>query len=88
MSNRSKFANLIAERLDTTKKDGNELLMTITEVLRDHLNSEGEAVFPGLGRLKLVTRQARRGHNPKTGEAIDIPAKTVVKVKVFPGGLD
>lgn len=87
MSNRSKFANLIATRLDTTKKEGGILLETFTNALKDHLKAEGEAVFPGLGRLKLVTRQARKGHNPKTGEAIDIPVKTVVKVKIFPDGL-
>ena len=86
MSNRSKFANVIAEKLGTTKKAGGEMLETFTAALKTHLEKEGEAVFPGLGRLKAVTRQARKGHNPKTGAVIDIPSKTVFKFKSFPSG--
>ena len=38
--------------------------------------------LPGIGKLVLVSRKARTGRNPKTGEAIAIPAKTVVKFRV------
>lgn len=38
--------------------------------------------IPGIGKLVLVDRKARMGRNPKTGEAIQIPAKTVVKFRV------
>ena len=37
---------------------------------------------PGIGKLVLVKRKARMGRNPATGEAIKIPAKTVVKMRV------
>ena len=39
-------------------------------------------VVPGLGRLVKSNRKARIGRNPQTGEAIKIPAKTVVKFRV------
>jgi DNA-binding protein HU-beta len=35
-----------------------------------------------LGRLVKSNRKARIGRNPQTGEAIKIPAKTVVKFRV------
>jgi DNA-binding protein HU-beta len=38
--------------------------------------------LPGIGKLVLVNRKERMGRNPKTGEAIAIPAKTVVKFRV------
>lgn len=38
--------------------------------------------FPGVGKLVLVQRKERMGRNPKTGEQILIPAKTVVKFRV------
>ena len=38
--------------------------------------------IPGLGKLVLVDRKARMGRNPATGEAIQIPAKRVVKFRV------
>lgn len=39
-------------------------------------------VLPGFGKLVLVDRKARMGRNPITGEAISIPAKTVVKFRL------
>lgn len=38
--------------------------------------------IPGLGKLVKVKRKARKGRNPATGEAIKIPAKTVVKFRI------
>lgn len=38
--------------------------------------------IPGLGKLVVVNRKARMGRNPQTGEAIKIPAKTVLKFRV------
>lgn len=38
--------------------------------------------IPGIGKLVLVNRAARMGRNPATGEAIQIPAKKVVKFRV------
>jgi len=37
---------------------------------------------PGLGKLRLKDRKARKGRNPKTGETIHIPAKKVLKFRV------
>ena len=39
-------------------------------------------VLPYFGRLVLANRKARMGRNPATGEAIKIPAKTVVKARI------
>lgn len=87
MSNRSKFANLLAVRFETTKKGGAEILDAVTEVLQTHLKTEGHAVFPGLGRLKIEKRAARRGHNPRTGMSIQIPEREAIKFKAFPSAL-
>jgi DNA-binding protein HU-beta len=56
----------------------------------DHLAStaiaevkkNGMFVIPGIGRLVRVDRKARMGRNPATGQAIQIPAKKVVKFRV------
>jgi DNA-binding protein HU-beta len=87
MSNRSDLVSTIATSLDITKKLADEVLVTVTSAAQTQLATNGEVVFPGFGRLRVETRQARKGHNPKTGEAIDIPAKQVIKFKPFPGAL-
>ncbi len=37
--------------------------------------------LPGLGKIVLVQRKARKGRNPATGEIIKIPAKKVLKFR-------
>lgn len=88
MSNRSKFAAVIASHTHSDAKTSDELLQVFTKSLRTQLLKEGEAVLPGFGRVILETRAPRKGHNPKTGAVIDIPSKQVIKFKIFPEGLE
>jgi len=46
------------------------------------IKKAGSFTLPGIGKLVLVKRKARMGRNPATGEAIKIPAKTVVRMRV------
>lgn len=46
-------------------------------VLAEH----GECRIPGVGVLKIVERAERKGRNPKTGEAIVIPARKALTFK-------
>jgi DNA-binding protein HU-beta len=69
-----------AKKFDLKKKDA----VAIFEELANLAYKEAKNAFtlPGIGKLVLVNRKARIGRNPKTGEAIQIPAKTVVKFRV------
>ena len=69
-----------AKKFDLKKKDA----VAIFEELASLAYKEARNAFtlPGIGKLVLVNRKARIGRNPKTGEAIQIPAKTVVKFRV------
>jgi len=51
-------------------------------------NAKDGFVIPGLGKLIKVRRQARMGRNPATGEAIKIPAKTVLKFRIAKAAKD
>lgn len=37
--------------------------------------------IPGIGRLSVITRKARRAFNPATGRAIRVPAKTALSFR-------
>lgn len=43
------------------------------------LSEGGEAYLFGLGKIKVVQRAARKGRNPRTGAAIDVPARKAAK---------
>jgi DNA-binding protein HU-beta len=69
-----------ANKFDLKKK----FVASVLEELAGLAYREAKNAFtlPGIGKLVLVNRKARVGRNPKTGEAIQIPAKTVVKFRV------
>lgn len=51
------------------------LLNTLCKVIADELADGGEVSLPHIGKLKVRDMPARDGRNPRTGEAITIPAK-------------
>lgn len=62
-----------------TKKTAEAWLNSVCEIVAAELAEGGEVTLPVLGKLKTDHRAARTGRNPQTGEAIQIPAKTVIK---------
>ena len=62
-----------------------QALHSFCSVAAAELLAGGEVSLPGLGKLKVRTTNARTGRNPRTGEAIDIPAGRKV---VFTPGKD
>ncbi len=57
-----------------TKKASEAVLKAAAEVITSALKGGDEITLPGLGKLYVKDRKARNGINPKTKEAIQIPA--------------
>ena len=72
----------VAEKHELSNKQVAALLDYLAEIAVKETKKNGVFVVPGLGRLVKSNRKARVGRNPQTGEAIKIPAKTVVKFRV------
>lgn len=58
--------------------DVEAVLQALKDVTAQELTAGGEVPLPGLGKLKTKDRAARMGRNPRTGEAVTIPARRVV----------
>lgn len=54
----------------------------IVEDIIAHLKKGEEVKVTGLGKFLVKEVAAREGRNPKTGEAINIPAHTKVKARL------
>lgn len=84
--NKSSLIQSWAEHKGVTKaaaeRDLNEVFEFVYEKVVTALKSGEEAVVPGLVKFSAKERAERQGRNPKTGEALTIPAKTVVKATV------
>lgn len=79
--NKKELVDVMAEDTGFTKKKCNAAVKAFTEAIKEGLQSDGRAGLVGFGSFTVVDRSARKGRNPKTGEAIDIPAKKAVKFK-------
>ena len=69
----------MAEKAKLPKTTVNVVLNTFCEVITESLANGEKVTIPGFGSFDVTYRDARRGRNPKTGEAIDIPAKITPK---------
>ena len=78
----------MAEQHEMSNKQVAAFLDALAEIAIKETKKNGVFVVPGLGRLVKSARKARMGRNPQTGEAIKIPAKTVVKFRVAKAAKD
>jgi DNA-binding protein HU-beta len=76
---KAELLTALAETTGLTKKQVSEFLTSLVELSYKETKKNGAFILPGIGKLTLKKRPKRKGRNPATGEAIQIPAKTVVK---------
>jgi len=79
---KSQIVSHFARKFELTKKTASGIIDAVAALAVSETKKTGCFTFPGIGKLVLVKRKARMGRNPATGEAIKIPAKTVVKMRV------
>jgi DNA-binding protein HU-beta len=77
---KAELVSTLAEKTELTKKQVTAVLENL--VCTACKEAKKGFTLPGLGKLVLVKRKARMGRNPATGEAIKIPAKTVLKFRI------
>ncbi len=81
--NKADLISAVAQKSGLTKKDSEAAIDAFVAVVEDSLTKEEKVVLVGFGTFETKNRAARKGRNPQTGEAIDIPAS---KAPVFKAG--
>ncbi|MDR2422313.1 MAG: HU family DNA-binding protein [Deltaproteobacteria bacterium] len=71
----------IAENANLTQSQASKALNCLIELATDEIAETGALTLAGLGSFAVVERAARSGFNPRTKEAIHIPATKSVKFK-------
>ena len=79
---KSELFSHFADRFEMKRTQAREYFDELTQLAEKELKRSGEFVLPGMVKLVVQKRKARMGRNPATGEAIKIPAKTVVKARI------
>ncbi|MEK7514918.1 MAG: HU family DNA-binding protein [Patescibacteria group bacterium] len=71
---KNQVAQMLAEKMGVSKKDGVMWLESFIELLTNHLRKGDKINLSGFGIFKVADRKAREGRNPRTGETIQIKA--------------
>ena len=81
--NKTELINAVAAKAELSKKDAEKALAAVIGSIEEALVAGDKVQLIGFGTFEVKERAARTGHNPKTGEAIEIAAS---KIPAFKAG--
>ena len=78
--NRSELLNAFAEANDMTRKQADELVTSLLEIITNSVASGNDVAISGFAKFKRIDRPARMARNPATGEQVRVKAKRVARI--------
>ena len=79
--NKTELINAVAAKAEISNKDAEKALAAVLGSIEDALKAGDKVQLIGFGTFEVKERAARTGHNPKTGEAIEIAAAKMPSFK-------
>ncbi len=83
---KSQTLDVLADKTSVTKKLAGQFMEELAALA--YKEAKTGFTLPGIGKLVVVKRKARKGRNPATGEAMRIPAKRVLKFRIAKAAKD
>lgn len=83
--NKTELIAVVAEKAGLTKVDAAKAVDGVFEAVSEVLGKGDELRLAGFGTFSVAHRKATTGRNPRTGEAIQIPASNLPKFKAGKG---
>lgn len=79
--NKAELIEALADKAGVQKQSAKKLLDAYIDIVTEKLAKKEEIVIVGFGTLVPRPQNTRLARNPKTGEPVQIPARTTVKFK-------
>ena len=76
--NKLQLTDAVAAKAGITKKEAAAAVNAVLDVVAEALAAGEDVKITGFGSFEVKDRAARTGRNPKTGEAVEIPASKYV----------
>lgn len=73
--------NYVAEKAGLSKADATRALDAAMEGVKEGLKKEKSVKLTGFCTFTAKKKDAKMGRNPRTGEAVQIPARVAVSIK-------
>ena len=67
----------IAEQVSLSKKESEMVVNTVFQSIIDALTKGDKVELRGFGSFRTRQRNSRTGRNPKTGDKVSVPTKSV-----------
>lgn len=77
--NKSELIETLVAKTDMSKAAAGRALDALLETITTTVAKKQDVTLVGFGTFKALKRAARKGKNPRTGEALKIAATTVPK---------
>ena len=79
--NKTELVAAVAEKSGLSKKDAERVVSATFDIIATQLTKGEKIQISGFGIFEVKEREARVGRNPRTKEAIEIPASKVPAFK-------
>lgn len=76
--NKRDLVECVAAELGGSRTAAERAVKAVLESILDGVDRDGNVAIAGFGTFERKERAARTGRNPRTGEALEIPATSTV----------
>ena len=78
---KAELVTQLSDDAGISRREAASVLDGLRDLAVEELRAGRDFVIPGILKLSVAHREARMGRNVRTGEAIEIPARQVVRCK-------
>lgn len=75
--NKAEMVAVVAGKIDFSKRETERVLDAVIDTITETLSNGDKVQFAGFGTFEVKQRAARTCNNPRTGELMEIDAKSV-----------
>ena len=75
------IVEVVHNRTGFSKKESSEAVESILDILKEVLEQGEKIKLSGFGNFVIRSKEVRKGRNPKTGEEMEISARSVLTFK-------
>ena len=75
------IVEVVHNRTGFSKKESSEAVESILDILKEVLEQGEKVKLSGFGNFVIRSKEVRKGRNPKTGQEMEISARSVLTFK-------
>lgn len=81
---KTELVDQIADEVGSTKREAREHLDAALGIIKESLRQGEDVKLVGFAKFYLYHAKAHTARNPRTGETVEVPAKTKARCKMSP----